>query len=125
MGAIEKATSLIGEGFKVEAENVEDLFKTMPQLFEDAIVDAKTGIVQLNEDIVRSARNAAAQEAEGWAGSMAETLQARINWENNQIDALNIVKDTALSASDTVYINELLNEKGLKTEKAKSVAAII
>jgi hypothetical protein len=30
MGAIQKATSLIGEGFKVEAANVEALMQTMP-----------------------------------------------------------------------------------------------
>ena len=124
-GAIDKATSLITEGFKVEAKNVSELMKTMPQLFEDATVDIKTGVVQLQQDIVNSTIETAKAETEVERQGLIERLNARIIYLNGSIDSLNKLRTVAEANSDATKLKEEINSKLTLDEKKASAAAII
>ena len=124
-GAIDKATSLITEGFKVEAKNVSELMKTMPQLFEDATVDIKTGVVQLQQDIVNSAIETAKTETEVERQGLIERLNARIVYLNGSIDSLNKLRTVAEANSDATKLKEEINSKLTLDEKKASAAAIV
>ena len=124
-GAIDKATSLITEGFKVEAKNVSELMKTMPQLFEDATVDIKTGVVQLQQDIVNSTIETAKAETEIERQGLIERLNARIIYLNGSIDSLNKLRTVAEANSDATKLKEEINSKLTLDEKKASAAAIV
>ena len=76
--------------------------KTMPQLFEDATVDIKTGVVQLQQDIVNSAIETAKTETEVERQGLIERLNARIVYLNGSIDSLNKLRTVAEAQSSTV-----------------------
>lgn len=125
MGALEKATSLIGEGLKVEAENVAELMKTMPELFEDSIVSVKDGSVQLSQAIVNAVSDAANQEIAITKESLIAQLQARIQATSTTIDAIKMVKSQAISASKDTALSEIADNQMSLANKREAVRAII
>lgn len=125
MGAIQKAASLIGEGFKVEAKNVESLMKTMPQLFEDAVVDAETGMVQLSQAIIDKVAETANAEIAIRADSLQDILSARIAETQDEIDILNELKRISIENSSQAARQEAIDANFTKEEKQKSARAII
>lgn len=125
MGAIEKATSLIGEGLKVEAENVAELMQTLPQLFENATVSALDGSVQLSQAIVNEVANASNQEIAITKDSLITQLQARIQATNTTIDAIKLVKAESIQASKTTLKAEVSDNQASLSNKREAVRAII
>lgn len=99
IGQINKATSLIGEGFKVQAKDVEELVQTLPELFYKSVVDMETGIVQLNRSVVEEVSAAALETANAQARGLGESLQARINATTAEIDLIRAVKEVAITES--------------------------
>ena len=125
MGALEKATSLIGEGLKVEADNVAELMKTMPQLFEDSVVSVKDGSVQLSQAIVDAVSDAANQEIAITKESLIAQLQARIQATSTTIDAIRMVKSQAITASKDTALSEIADNQMSLANKREAVRAII
>lgn len=125
MGAIKKAADLIGEGFIIEAENVETMMRTMPQLFEDAIVDANTGVVQLSQSIVESVAQTAQDEVNIRADAMMKILEARIAESQGEIDILNELKRIAISSSNETLLNDIKNSNLTQEQYGIAVKAII
>lgn len=125
MGAIEKAASLIGEGFKVEAKNVETLMKTLPQLFEDATIDVETGMVQLQQSIVNKVAETAREEVNLTAQGLRERLTNRYNAIQGEIDLLNQVKENAFNAGQSEVTSAKAFNNMEHQDKVKVVQAII
>lgn len=119
--AIDKASSLISEGFTVEAKNVSELVKTMPELFRDATVDIKTGIVQLSQEVVNSVIESESLATQKTRESLLNQLQARVDYANNAIDSLYILSD----AIENQTKEEIINNDDLKTEKINASKAIV
>ena len=125
MAAVEKAASLIGDGFKVEAENVQELMKTMPELFEDAIVSAKDGSVQLSRAIVDEVAKAAGEEVAITRESAIARLQTRIEETNASIDAIRHVRDLSKQYSGETLTVEKINANLTKAEKIAAAKAMV
>lgn len=99
IGQINKAASLIGEGFKVQAKDVEELVQTLPELFYKSVVDMETGIVQLNQAVVEEVSAAALETANVQARGLGESLQARIDATTAEIGLIRTVKEVAVTES--------------------------
>lgn len=125
MGALKKAASLIGEGFKVSAKNVEELMKTMPELFEDATVDMETGIVQLSQDIVNAVSDANTQSLNDTIEALQLELQARVATSQTELDILNQMRAVAEGNATEVAFFETAKANEARDNKILAAKAII
>lgn len=125
MGAVEKAASLIGEGFKVAADDAEELMRTLPELFEDAVISAKDGTIQLSQDIVNAVAQAAQEEVMIRGRSLEQILNDRYNKAQEEVDILNNVKNIAIQCSDDTHWKEVLNSQLTEEEKQRAAKSIV
>ena len=83
------ATSLIGEGWKVAASDVEKFSQLYPELLEGATVEAE-GEIQLRQDVVNARLEAIQAEKQAETQAQIDELELRnqmIDLENEYLDA--------------------------------------
>ena len=96
MTAINKAASLIGEGFKVATKDVEELARTLPEVLVGARVLAD-GTVQLSQDTVNKVADALEGEIAIRREQQQQILQDRINLGLQEIGVVSQVRDAAIT----------------------------
>jgi TolA-binding protein len=99
--------------------------KTMPELFEDAIVSAKDGSVQLSRAIVNEVAKAAGEEVAITRESAIAKLQTRIEETNASIDAIRHVRDLSKQYSGETLTVEKINANLTKAEKIAAAKAMV
>lgn len=92
MDQIEEAAKMIGESFKVAAQDVEELNNTFPGILEGARLCAD-GTIQLKEEVVQAAMDGAQQEMYASAEKAVAELQS-------QQDVLQAKKEQAQGIAD-------------------------
>lgn len=125
MKQVEKAASLIGEGFKVEVENVAELAKTLPELLLDAWVDEATGVVNLQQSVVEAVAQSTQDIVSTQAQGLGESLQNRIEATNAEIHLLQAVKEAAIQGSSDVVAAVTSDSKEQQEVKRQVAIAIM
>lgn len=111
---LQTAVASIGEGFKVAAEDSEELFKVFPELAEGAEILAN-GTIQLDKQVVDSVLGGQAEIIDGDKNVVRQKIQNRIKELDIEIDTidaqLEAVKDGTLEKSElTDILTELQNQ---------------
>ena len=124
LATIDEAISLIGENCRVEADDVEALMMTIPELFQDAVVSTVDGSVQLSEAVVKAVIGAEQASAEAVRDYQAKQLQSRIDAYDATIT---LIESQANITQEQDYQTLLANltNGNIEKEKAGEVAKAI
>ncbi len=112
---IHEKASLIGDEYKVSAENVRELNNTFPGILENMTI-LKDGTVQLNSDIVKSAMETAEAETQADAQATIQKLQNQATLLRQKQAVYQQMANAALILAQ--------GEEATEEEKTNAIAAL-
>lgn len=130
MGIIRKTVSLIGEDFQVEAENIADLAKTMPEIFKNAtpvINEAGQQVLQLNKETIDAISEGYRQTTEANRQAQLDRLTGELNVASNTLSILEALAKDEEAIGDNVtveYLKDLSNREGSTDESVKEIVRL-
>ena len=127
LGVISKAVSYIGDDFKVQAKDIANLAKTMPEIFKNALWDVNKDYVQLNESTLNEIKNLYNETTEANRVAAFERLKTEIG---NASDILGITQ--ALANDQKIingeitedYINKKFQELGVTKDQKQEIVKL-